>query len=264
MELKNFLVQNLKFKDINPLVCGYHICTPSHGFGPAVREYYLLHYVISGKGVFQADNKQYEIEAGECFIIKPNEFTYYEADSVNPWHYIWVGFECRVPLPSSFSQRVVTSRKLGTIFNRFHELAALQSGREAFICARIWEIFSELDCPEEADGDKSKIYVEQAISCIENEYMTPLYVDEIAKRLNLNRSYFSMLFKQHTGTSPQEYLLDFRLKKAAKLIVDGDYSVTQAALSTGYSDVFNFSKMFKKKFGCSPLNYKKQTKVNPQ
>lgn len=258
MKTENYLVQNRNFTDINPLLCGQQLCRPSHSFGPAAREYYLLHYVVSGKGVFSADSRTYKVEAGSCFIIRPNEFTYYEADREQPWQYIWIGFECRIPLPSAFQKRVISSRRLASVFSRFQELGTMENGREAFLCARIWEIFSALDSPHETSGDRMKTYIDQAISCIEHEYMMPLSVEEIAGRLNLNRSYFSTLFKQYTGVSPQVYLLNFRLNKAARLLTEQGYSVTQAALSTGYSDVFTFSKMFKKKFACPPSQYQKE------
>ncbi|WP_099206174.1 AraC family transcriptional regulator [Scatolibacter rhodanostii] len=258
MDIENFLLQNRKFVDINPLVCGKQQCDPCHSFGPASRDYYLLHYVISGTGTFTADDKTYSLKPGECFVIFPYELTYYEADAESPWHYIWIGFECRIPVPKVFSERILSFRQLDEIFTRLDNMMNMETGREAFLCSQIWEIFSFLDSRNESSENRVKTYIEQAISCIENEYMMELSVQEIADRLNLNRSYFSTLFKLHTGISPQQYLLNFRLNKAAFLLQKHNYSVTQAALSTGYSDVFTFSKMFKKKFGVSPLTYQKQ------
>ncbi len=257
MDTENYLLKNCKFHDINPLVCGQQHCKPCYGFGPASREYYLLHYVISGQGFFLADTIKHTLQAGECFVIRPDEITYYEADAACPWHYVWVGFECSIPMPQALSARVIASKKLGEIFARFQQLENIQNGREAFLCACIWEIFAELDDTRESEADRLKNYIEQAVSCIENEYMTNLTVQDIAARLNLNRSYFSTLFKKHTGTSPQNYLLNYRLTKAAHLLAEQHLSVTQTAISTGYSDVFTFSKTFKKKFGVSPLVYQK-------
>ena len=57
------------------------------------------------------------------------------------------------------------------------------------------------------------------------------------------------------GKSPQAYLVEFRLTKAAELMGLYDYKPGEAATSVGYHDLFNFSKMFKKKFGISPTEY---------
>ncbi len=258
--MENYPLQNRKFSDINPLICGEEVCKPNHSFGPAVREYHLLHYVVSGKGKLVADEKEYSVKAGECFVIFPHEITYYEADENEPWHYIWIGFESGVSLPSVLAERVLFFRKLADIFGRFQMLANMENGREAFLCAQIWEIISLLNSQEKSSSNKMKDYMEQAVSCIENEYMMEISVQEIADRLNLNRSYFSTLFKAYLGVSPHRYLLDFRMKKAAELLVKYGYSVTETALSTGYSDVFTFSKMFKKKFGISPSLYQNQNR----
>ncbi len=72
--------------------CGREICEAGHTYGPAVRQEYLLHYVISGKGTFTADGKTTELGAHDAFLIMPEETTVYRADAKEPWSYVWAGF----------------------------------------------------------------------------------------------------------------------------------------------------------------------------
>ena len=257
MKPENFLIASGGYRDVNPLVCGQQLCDPGHSFGPASREYYLLHYVVSGKGTLFAEGLEYPIRAGECFVIRPYELTLYTADTDDPWHYIWVGFTCSLNFAPLQTERAVTSTRLGTIFRQMTDLRHIKSGRESFLCAKIWELLSVLQSLQVKGEEQPEDYVRIAVSCMESEYMMELSISSLAKRLNLNRSYFSTLFKKQTGVSPQRYLNDFRLEKAAKLLTEYHYSATEAAHSTGYPDVFAFSRMFKRKFGVSPSLYKK-------
>lgn len=75
---------------------------------------------------------------------------------------------------------------------------------------------------------------------------------ELADRLFLNRSYFGALFKKRTGKTPKAYIDECRLSAATKLMSELGYTVTQAALATGYGDVMRFSKMYKRHYGISP------------
>lgn len=69
--------------------CGHEQCSPGHFFGPAVRKHYLLHVVLKGKGIYRTSDREYRIAKGEAFLIKPQEVTYYRADSREPWEYAW-------------------------------------------------------------------------------------------------------------------------------------------------------------------------------
>ena len=74
------IVTNHGINPINPVQCGYEKCDPSHDYGPATRDHWLLHFVASGKGVFQTPRGKYRLSEGDVFIIHPYEITYYKAD----------------------------------------------------------------------------------------------------------------------------------------------------------------------------------------
>lgn len=259
MKRENYLITNCGFKDINPKTCGKEHCDPLHSFGPASREYYLLHYVVSGKGVLSVEDSSYKVGAGECFFIRPFEISTYTADEEEPWHYIWIGFECNIDIPELREPRVISSEAIGKIFRMVPDMNHISNGREAFLCSRIWDIITAIKTEKSGHTQNSLNYIQTAISYMETEYMMDISIAALAEKMNLNRSYFSTIFKEQVGISPQKYLSNFRLSKAANLITEYGYTATQAALSTGYADVFTFSKMFKRKYGVSPSAYKKKS-----
>lgn len=64
--------------------CGSPLCPPGHFYGPAVRNHYLIHYIHSGKEIFQVGDITYELKAGNGFLICPDIVTYYQADKEDP------------------------------------------------------------------------------------------------------------------------------------------------------------------------------------
>ena len=78
--------------DFYLLYCGYAECNSLHNFGPAVRPNFLLHFILSGKGSYYVGKEKYSLKKGQGFLIEPNVLTRYQADSDDPWTYIWIGF----------------------------------------------------------------------------------------------------------------------------------------------------------------------------
>jgi len=253
---RDILLANNQYHDINPRVCGYERCTPGHAFGPAVRGYYLLHYVQSGCGVFQTPRGESPIHAGQMFIIRPMELTLYRAGGDDPWSYCWIGFDCRIPLPAALKADVADASRCGHIFDAFMLADTLESGRELYLCSKIYELFALLSEPDPSGrGARGGEYVRKACNFIESNYVKEISVAQIARELGLERSYFCHLFRERVGCSPQQYLVQLRLRKAAELIAVHGYSPGQAAASSGYRDIVNFSRMFKRRYGVAPSVY---------
>lgn len=246
----DIIITNENYSGLNPVQFGYHNCEKSHSFGPVVRTHWLIHFVVSGFGIYRIHDREYSISPGEMFVIPPFEETYYEADASSPWSYIWIGFTTDSPLPLKLDD-VIRCPEALALFNEMKRCSDLSNGRSAFLSARIWDLFALLLGKENHSAD----YIEKALDCIHSEYAEGITVDEIACRLSLDRSYFSALFKKKVGVSPKQYLLNYRMSVAASLMLDNGKSVTVAALSVGYTDIFNFSKMFKKHYGLSPSEY---------
>ena len=248
------IIINKHYEGINPVQFGFECCKSSHGYGPAMRTFWLLHFVVSGKGIFQINNKRYTLSAGMMFVIPPFTETYYQADSEDPWEYIWVGFTGNPPLQLNDCYDIPGALR---IFQHMKASHNLYNGKTEFILAQLWELFSLL--MEERRTKKDP--VDTVLNLIHSQYMTPLTVQQMAEMVHLERTYFSKIFSEKMGLSPQRYLIEYRMKQAKTFLSLG-YGVTTTAISVGYTDIYNFSKIFKQRFGAAPSHYQRNCKKN--
>ena len=84
--------------------------------------------------------------------------------------------------------------------------------------------------------------------------MSPISVASVASYLNIDRSYFYKIFVKNIGISPQQYLAEFRMKRAKELLQRG-VSVTETAQAVGMSSIYTFSALFKKIYGVPPCHF---------
>ncbi len=248
------VLRNRQFKDINPVDFGVEQCVPGYKYGPHVRKYFLLHFVLSGKGVFIKDGKTYELSAGDFFFIYPDEVTTYIADQKDPWKYIWVG--CTGELAKRFYE---LDSPVGKLSDRiFLELYGMlkedfpgwDNMKEEYIAVVIHRIMAELF----AHPSPHRHYISRVKAFINSSYMKNISVQGIADELSVDRRYLSRIFKSQCGESIKEYLTKVRLQNAAGFLISG-YSVNETYELCGYSDRSNFSRSFKKKYGVWPSEY---------
>ncbi len=245
-------IRNEQYNKVIPLYLGSQHCESRHCYGPAVRTYWLLHYVVSGRGKYRVEGHEYAVYPGEAFLIKPGEITQYEADREDPWYYIWVGFTSELPCLEELPY-VIRKEGLKQIFAAVDRLRNGGILKDIQAIAAIWEVISCL-CGDMAQEDDTG-YAARAVNMIKKQYMKDISVQSMADALGLDRSYFSNLFKKETGKSPGRYLMEYRMERALELLRRERYSVSVVAASVGYGDLFSFSRCFKKCYGVPPSRY---------
>ncbi|MFV1566700.1 GlxA family transcriptional regulator [Phaeobacter sp. JH20_10] len=83
-----------------------------------------------------------------------------------------------------------------------------------------------------------------------------LTIDDLLKKHRISRRQLERLFKQFCNTTPARFLKDVRLDRARDLLDQTSMSVLEISTAVGFATVSNFSKLFSRKFGCSPSRYR--------
>lgn len=259
-----------KFQDLCLSFCGVSECEPCHSFGPAVRPNYILHYILSGKGIYRVGERTYRLKEGQGFLIEPEEITFYQADEREPWTYLWVGFagvqaemflqdiglnSNQHVFQSGYGEqlkRIVVDMLKNNTFSQTHQYH-LQSLLYEFFAVLTRDVQMEAVAEENRDS----IYVKKAVVFIQNNYFRRIGVADIAKHVGVSRSYLYKIFVKNLQTTPSEFLARLRLVRAKELLELTELSVEGVAMSCGYQEALVFSKAFKQEVGMPPSHYRK-------
>lgn len=106
---------------------------------------------------------------------------------------------------------------------------------------------------------KQKEYVErfnQILEYIDTHYMEDITLEDTAKMAGFSKFHFSRLFKQYTEFTFCDYLCYRRVKAAASMLAEPDYSVTEIAMNTGFPSISTFNRLFKSQMNCTPREYR--------
>ena len=246
-------------------------------WGPGVRDHYLIHLVVAGKGVYQVNGAAYNLQEGDLFLAKPNQLITYAADETDPWEYYWVGFNgaCANKLvqqtPFSDVQPVhhckdpQSTRE--TIYNIYlargpePQCEALMTGYLYLFMAQLMKEAREA-MPNTPSS--SSQYVLAAIKYIQFNYSHDISVDDIAKAVGVSRSHLYRVFMSNVGQSPIDYLTGYRISEACSLLKNTGLSIAEIAVSVGFFDQFYFSRVFKKVKGVPPSKYLAALEKDPQ
>ena len=124
------------------------------------------------------------------------------------------------------------------------------------INAEIYRIFAAI-CKKAHKGIiKTRYsYIKRGIDLLEND--SDLSMEEIARICGVSEGYFRRLFKEYSGYNPMDFRQKHRIEKAKQLLLLDNLSVGEIARELHFSDIYHFSKSFKKIVGVSPSEYQK-------
>lgn len=279
-DLKFSIFPNENFIDLSLYQFGYEKTNPSHSYGPAARNHYLFHYVLSGTGILYADDSKgntqtYRIKSGQGFMIFPNQITTYVSDKNLPWEYVWVEFDgLRVKealdiTGLSRDNPVYHAKFKDLRENMVEEMLYLTEHGDASPFHLIGHLFLFFDSmlrsiTHEQDSSKKRLqdyYIRESLTYIEQNFQNDITVEDIAKICGLNRSYFGKIFKDSTGKTPQQFLLTYRMIKATELLKLTKLSIGDIGNAVGYANQLHFSRAFKNIYEMAPREWRNKNKA---
>ena len=256
-----------QYEDLRLYEVGIQRCAPSYSFGPIIRDRYILHYVFEGEGVLRIDDKEFKVKSNSFFLLPPDVLVQYQADEKKPWQYAWIHFH---GFKSTEIVRSIGMTRKEPVYVPIEENSQLKDAvinlimyKENECIGYMYILFDKMNRwtrhVEKKAGTNLRTmnYMREAIQYINTKYCESIMVQQIADHCGVDRAYLSKIFKYATGKTLQEYLIQFRIKRAKQLLKDTDLSVKYVSYSVGYNDPFTFSKVFKKQEGVSPSVWRK-------
>ncbi|MBO7761748.1 MAG: AraC family transcriptional regulator [Clostridia bacterium] len=238
--------------DFVPLSYGQQACRGGHS-SSGMRDYFMIHYVESGRGYLSYRDKEYTLGAGEIFIVSPGEWHHYRADEQDPWHYSWICF--RGSRAADFQPLAPVHAYPHDTFRRLLRAAEYGEYAAEHMAGCLFEILSSLLREEKSGGGEG--YAARAKHMVDTLYMLPITVGGIAKQLALDRRYLPRLFRERYGVTLQSYLIRVRMENAVRYLGEG-YNAEEAGRLSGYEDPVNFYRMFKRYYGVGPASYRRR------
>ena len=265
-EITNNVFENV---GISLVSCGFEDCSPGFSEPEHTRDHYLVHCITKGRGTVTAEGNTHLVKKGEIFIIRPGVPVSYASSAEDTWSFAWVGFrgaDCKYYLKEAgIGEDTVVKKANAKVF-----LAAVKNcidyygnsadtPSQAKFTSFLMEAFDSLSARKSMSVRlEPSSQVERALEFIEYNYMRGISAGDVALQLSIDRTHFFRIFKAKTGVSPEQYITRFRVEKALDLLKEDRHTVTEIASLVGVSDVYYFSKLFKKNMGKSPTEYKKQ------
>lgn len=247
-------------------LCACYIETiPAHReyYGPVVRDAYLIECCTGGFGYIIINGTKFRFKEGDCYVLLPGDkvthITTEESFRSEAFCSI-VGNEMlrTVRRAGITSENPFLPKEAYTpILNAITDMVELQNDRtlaaDYMRIGLIYKILASMLFGKNYTISSSTI--QRAVGYIDLHYSEELSIDYIAKLVGLERSYFSVLFREHTGVTPHAYLNTVRINRACTLMRDTELSLNEIALNVGMEPTC-FSRMFKREMGVTPSKYR--------
>ena len=208
-------------------------------------------------------------------MLFPRQISTYIADEKLPWEYVWIEFD---GLRAKEIIEIAGLTKDSPVYHaRSKDLRESMKEELLYIAEHgsespfhlIGHLYLFIDYLSRSsasmklspEGRVRDFYIKEALTYIEQNFQNDISVEGIAEFCGLNRSYFGRIFKETVGKSPQEFLMNYRMVKAAELLKLTDLSIGDISNAVGYPNQLHFSRAFKNVYGVSPREWRNKNRV---
>jgi AraC-like DNA-binding protein len=230
---------------------------------------YQIIYTISGKGSITTGDHQMDLPEKHAVLIDCNMHQTFKTLSEKPWVEAWVhlngsGLESYYNLinsPKPIPVKINDDLQFLELFDELLNNGKSNDIKTLLTLSGALQNMLSMTMIDRLSGDNKKqeariTDIKNAAAYIQQHYRDQITVESITRQFNISKYYFIRLFKQHMGTSPYDYLINYRINKAKMLLNSTDMPIGEIASYVGFLDVCNFIKHFKRQTGIKPTEYR--------
>ncbi|MCL6442857.1 MAG: helix-turn-helix transcriptional regulator [Alicyclobacillus sp.] len=227
----------------------------------------LFAYTVSGCGEVEIDGVCTAMDPGWAFLIEiPGPYRYHIPPHSHHWElkYICLNVEC-LPVWSRLVERIgrVVSISGNTqvmqVYDHLFELARQNLIDDVYLNSALTYRFL-MELYRLSRRDTSDIYPHPVRICkeyIDQHIQDPITLDHLAELAQVTKYHLTRLFRHHLHETPIQYVLKTRVKQAAELLIETEYSISEISRMTGFSNPNYFAKVFRKFMGQAPREFRR-------
>ena len=232
-----------------------------------------LFILVEGDVSFAVESRVYRMSPGDIILTKPNEMHHCITNSATVNHHYCFYFK---PSPHSIFESFLehsfgcdnlispVEEDRTTILDLASKIDTAENNRENSldVLALVMQLLAAVrrNIGKNVDSEALPEALELAFSEMDEHISENISIDELCAKLFISYSTLARLFKKHLGTTPRAYLESKRLAVARRMLKDGA-GVSETCRAIGFSDSSSFIRLFKQRFGETPLKYS-QKQVN--
>lgn len=228
-------------------------------------EFTLFQWTLSGRGRLEFEGAEFDVNPGEAILLQiPHWHRYYLPRDSDHWRFIYVclhGAEV-MRLTGEFIRNRGPIWRLGADSGavrtavKIYESGMKQELQSPFAASALgYELLMQLGMESDPSTDAANRFRE-VLAFIESHHGEEIQVTELARVAGMSRFHFTRQFTQAMGTSPGEYLLQARVRHAARLLTDPRLNIKEVADRSGFGSANYLSKVFRRVLGISPREFR--------
>ncbi len=253
---------------------GHHKCPSGHDWGPDKKAFHTFHYIVKGKGIVMINDDYFALGPGESFYLAPEDIAYYRADNDDPWEYIWFkcsGTKSGIMFNSTIlsKSRIITDTKDRFMERSIRKAESIARKKDVtsfemtgFLYSFIGGLIRLFPRTRKVKDSLIESYIDAMTEFIEERYTESDVIGKLSNYFHLDRSYIYRLFKRYFNCSPLEYLENHRVDRACEMLADEKKTAYEAAIDVGFQSYTSFWRLFKKRTGLSPQEFREKDAVN--
>ena len=227
-----------------------------------IQTFFTWHFIISGSGTLDIDDKSFKLAAGDMFFISPNVKMRYYPNPNDPWEYVW--FSLNGDTAGHYGELVGFSENVFILKNRHRKItdeilkslfeSLMEKPNEYFGLLSAFYKIMDICVSQIPPGSIKSIKETIDYSCLSQIFS----IEGLCRDAGISHAHLLRLFKREYGTTLISYITEKRLAHACELLETTDLPVAEVAFSCGFSDELHFMKIFKRKIGVTALKYRKE------